>query len=437
MSQQNRRLQMLGAGVVLLMAAALAADVAVNSTNLEILNGYADISGQAPSSTDSVLDVTLTDSQAAARAGGFYAPSTGTAVRGEAAGGTGVSGSSTGSYGVWGSSTNGWGGYFSSTNGYGLRVDTNGNDHYDHGAYITSQGGYAVYAQSASNMGVRGEAGDVTGIHQPLGPVGVVGLGVNRGMYGSSSSGVGVDAYSDSSYGVWGQSDTYRGVTGRTYRADNNYGFYTPDNLYSTNYHLLGAVMQVAYNGSGEEIEVGDVVVFDGILKPEKRRLTENGEPAPSAFNDEPVVRVARASDDSAGLVAGVVFSRYDLDAVDDSDLIEYDREGVDDPLERLHKECPPGAERPITPPGAVRPGEYLLVVVQGPARVRAGAAQSAIHVGDRLTIGEVPGIAAPLTARRIEGAAKRTERQPQLLGAALEPLVAGEEMIYAFVSPR
>ncbi len=435
MSHTYRPLKMLGIGAILLMAAALAADVAVNSTNLDI-TGYADIVGQPISSTESILDVQLDGYWASARAGGFYAPSTGTAVFGDAGGGTGVYGDSEGSYGVRGSSVSSWGGYFSSTNGYGLRVETSGTDHYDHGAYITSQGGYAVYAQSAFNMGVRGEAGDLTGVSQPLGPIGSVGLGQNRGVVGGSNSGTGVYASSSTNYGVWGQSTAYRGVTGRTSRTDNNYGLYTPDNLFSSNYNLLGAVMQVAYNDSGAEIEVGDVVVFDGILKPEERRFTKSGDPAPSAFNDEPVVKVARAAGDSRGMVAGVVFSRFDLDAVDDSDLIEYDTEGVDDPLKRFREAYPSDQERPITPPGAVAPGEYLLVVVQGPAKVRANGTEFAIKTGDRLGVGSDPGFAIALAGDQRKAAPENSGR-PQFVGAALEPLTTGQEMIYAFVSPR
>jgi hypothetical protein len=70
---------------------------------------------------------------------------------------------------------------------------------------------------------------------------------------------------SSSNYGVWGQSSEWRGVTGRTSRADNNYGFYTPDNLFSLNINLAGAVMQVMQNGGTEPLAPGDVVVFSGI----------------------------------------------------------------------------------------------------------------------------------------------------------------------------
>ena len=435
MRDPYKPLKMLAVGVILLMAAALAADVAVNSTNID-LTGYAEIVGAPLGSHNSVLDVQMTGYWPSARAGGFYAPTTGTAVFGNAAGGVGVYGDSENTYGVRGSSDNSWGGYFSSSGGYGIRVDTSGIHHYDHGAYITSNWGYAVYAQSAQNMGVRGEAGDVTGISQPLGPVGVVGIGSGRGVYGSSGNSSGVYGISNANYGIWGQSTTYRGVTGRTESGDNNYGLYTPDNMYSLNYNKLGSMMQVVYNDSATELEIGDVVVFKGILKPEERRFTKEGDPAPSAFNDEPVVKVARAVGDSPGLLAGVVFSRFDLDALDDSDLIEYDVEGVDDPLKRFREAYPDGKAPDVTPAGAVAPGEFLLVVTQGPALVRASGSEQAIKSGDRLGVGLDPGRAVHLNAGRAVMAAK-TSAEPMLLGAALEPLTAGEELIYVFVSPR
>ena len=178
-----------------------------------------------------------------------YAPATGTALYADANGGTGLVGDSENSYGIWGSSNNSWGGYFTSDGGYGIRVDTNGTDHYDHGAYVTSTGGYGVYATSAQNQGVRGEAGNVSGISQPLGTVGVVGIGQSRGMYGASGNGIGTYGTSQGNYGVWGQSNTYRGVTGRTSRVDNNYGFYTPDNLFAANVNISGCIESNAIRG--------------------------------------------------------------------------------------------------------------------------------------------------------------------------------------------
>ncbi|MFQ5400678.1 MAG: hypothetical protein ACE5E7_13915 [Anaerolineae bacterium] len=182
-------------------------------------------------------------------------------------------------------------------------MSTSGADHYDHGAYITSQGGYAVYAQSANNMGMRAEAGDITGVSQPLGPIGAVGLGQNRGVVGSSLSGSGVYASSSTNYGVWGQSTNYRGVTGLTSRTDNNYGFYTPDNFFSNNINVAGAIMQVMQNNGTASLSPGDVVVFSGINRAE-------------TVVGAPVVQVSKVNAANSTAVAGVVFSRFNIDAV-------------------------------------------------------------------------------------------------------------------------
>ncbi|MCB0035452.1 MAG: hypothetical protein KDE51_15575, partial [Anaerolineales bacterium] len=154
----------------------------------------ADIVGDAINQSDAVL------------AG--YAPATGTALYADANSGVGLYGESDGNYGVWGISDSSWGGYFTSREGHGIRVNTDGTDIYDYGAFITSAQGYGAYVQSESNQGVRAEAGNVSGINQPVGPVGLVGLGSNRGVFGSSGNGSGVYGSSDGNYGIWGQSET-------------------------------------------------------------------------------------------------------------------------------------------------------------------------------------------------------------------------------------
>jgi hypothetical protein len=338
-----------------------------------------------------------------------YAPATGTALYADAGGGAGIFGGSGGSYGVWGSSNESWGGYFTSEAGYGVRVDTKGTDHYDHGAYVTSAGGFGVYAQSALNQGVRGEAGNVAGISQPLGAVGVVGIGSNRGTYGSSSSGVGLYGVSSSNYGLWAQSSDWRGATGRTSRADNNYGFYTPDNLFALNATLAGSVMQVMQNGGAEPLSPGDVVVFSGI----DHRV---------AAVDGPIVQVSRTDVANSTAVAGVVFSRFNIDAIDPS--LEFPDDTAQGRL----------AEMEVTPQGNAAPGEYVLVVVQGPAQVKADAVQGgSIQPGDLLSSSGTAGLAgkaATITLSGVETAVPGT-----VFGKALEPFNGTQDLLYVYVT--
>ncbi len=347
------------------------------------------------------------DAADAALAG--YAPATGAALYASAGGGAGLHSQSGQSYGVWGASADSWGGYFTSDNGYGLRVHTNGNDHYDHGAYVTSTGGYGVYAQSEQNQGVRGEAGNVEGIAQPLGAVGVVGIGANRGVYGGSSSGNGLYGVSETNYGIWGQSADWRGVTGRTSRTDNNYGLYTSDNLYSLNYHAAGAFMQVMqYSGAGT-VSPGDVVVFSGIDRA-------------AAVVDGPVVQVTKATFANSTAVAGVVYSRFNIAAVDPA-------------LESPDGSLPAAmTNMEVTPPGDAAPGEYVLVVVQGPALVKASAVDAgAIQPGDLLSTAGAAGLAAKAQTTTVDGSL--TSLPGTVFGKALEPLDGKQDMIYVYVT--
>lgn len=334
-----------------------------------------------------------------------YAPATGTALYADAAGGAGLFADSENSYGVWGSSNDSWGGYFTSGGGYGIRVETSGGAHYDHGAYISANNGYGVYAKSASNMGVRGEAGNVSGMPQPLGAVGVVGIGSNRGTYGSSQNGSGLYGTSVGNYGLWGQSTDGRGVTGRTSRIDNNYGFYTPDNLFSANINMAGAIMQVMENGGGQPLSPGDVVVFSGLNRDVQGV-------------DGPIVRVSQADGLNSTAVAGVVYSRFNIEAIDPA---------LESPDEVL-------AEIEVTPAGSAAPGEFVLVVVQGPAEVKVSGVDAAgITPGDLLATGSTAGVATEAAQVTIAGIA--TAAPGTVFAKALEGYDGTQEMIYVYVT--
>ncbi len=217
---------------------------------------------------------------------------------------------------------------------YGQATDSgpNVNEHESAGVFGRGFGNYAY--------GVKGIAGDLSSgtFSFPLGAIGVVGIGQNRGIVGSSASGTGLYATSETNYGVWGQSTSYRGVTGRTARADNNYGLYTPDNLFAKNYNSSGSTAQVFRYTGDNDIQPGDVVSFSGI---------QMG----GVNDDDPMVTVNSTASLPRAAIAGVVASRFNIDAIRDDD---------DEASEKLDP----------TPAGAIRPGDYVLVVVRGPAEV-------------------------------------------------------------------
>ena len=368
----------------------------------------ATVSGEPKAGSEGVLQANVEGfyPQASAFRG---TAATGNAVYGNSGTGVGIYGISEGSYGVWGASSNSWGGYFTSSGGHGIRVHTDGTAIYDYGAYVSSNRGYAVYAQSSENQAVRGEAGDVTGAAKPLGAVGLVGIGANRGIYGSSEFGSGLYGISSGNYGLWAQSINWRGATGRTSRSDNNYGLYTPDNLFSLNYHLTGSIMQVMENGGDDSLSAGDVVVFEGV----NRSVTAVG---------APVVQVSKAATADSTAVAGVVFSRFNLEAVN------ADPELPDDAAQGKL------AATAVTPPGSAAPGEYVLVVVQGPAQVKAGEVENdGIRPGDLLSTSSTAGFAGK--AATVEMGGVETTVPGTVFGKALETPQAGRNMIYVYVT--
>jgi len=350
--------------------------------------------------------------------------------------GVGVQGITQDGYGVYGldygaEQARGYGGYFSSSNGVGVLgysgATSSSQNAYTPGVYGRSANGVGVYGNGAMS-GVRGESSTGSGVYgwtdsgdadndagvwgYAGGSFGVgvrgyrsgMGAGVEGTTYGASS-GSGVIGDSESYAGVWAESGDDVGVYAVTGRTDNNYGVYTPDNIYSLNYHLMGAVMQVVQNGSTEVLEPGDVAVFSGMAAP----LEKNG---------PPVVQIARATSANSTAVAGVVYSRFNIQVVTGKRQSD-GRDSV--------------AGLEVPPAGLVPPGEYLLLVVQGPTQVKASALTGAILPGDLLSTGGQVGYAGKAATVSIEGV--KTTIPGTVFGKALEPLDADQKLIYVFVT--
>jgi len=80
-----------------------------------------------------------------------------------------------------------------------------------------------------------------------------------------------------------------------------------------------------------------------------------------------------------------------------------------------------------------VPPGEYLLMVIQGPAQVKASALAGVIQPGDLLSSAGPAGQAAKAAQVSIDGI--QTAVPGTVLGKALEPLDTGDKLIYVFVT--
>ncbi|MFN2233039.1 MAG: hypothetical protein ACK2U1_02335 [Anaerolineales bacterium] len=246
------------------------------------------------------------------------------------------------------------------------------------GASRSSNGYGGYFYNTAAGDGVKGE-----------GWFGVYGDGTSAGVRGQSESG----------WGVYGLSTNGDGVGANTLATDHNYGFYTSDNIYSLNYHSSGALMQVVQNDGQTPLETGDVVAFSGIGAP-----LEEGSP--------PVIQVMSVDSANSTAVAGVVYSRYNIEKL---------RAGSEEYITE------------VTPEGAAGPGEYLLMVVQGPAQVKANAISGSLQPGDLLSSAGQTGYAAKAPRATIDGV--ESAIPGTVLGKALEPLQAGQALIYIFVT--
>jgi hypothetical protein len=258
------------------------------------------------------------------------------------------------------------------------------------GYYYNNGGGTALYAKAITETGV------VYGVH------GESESNLGRGVYGEASDpagGVGVEGSSIAGTAVYGTSGTGYGVYGNTDNASRNYGLFTSDNLYSLNINLMGAIMQVVQNSGTETLEPGDVVAFGGIG-------------APLEAGGQPVIQVVGATSANSTAVAGVVYSRYNIEALSAGP-------------EKIVSE--------VTPEGPVSPGEYLLVVVQGPAQVKASALTGSLQPGDLLSSAGQVGYAAKAAA--VSWGGTEIVMPGTVIGKVLEPLDKGQALIYVFVT--
>ena len=330
---------------------------------------------------------------------------TGSAIRGESAGGYGLWGYSDTNWAVVGRSDTGMGGNFQSNESYGIRANTDGNGSSDHAGYFTADWGFGIYAVSDENAGVRAEAGDISGASQPAGQVGVVGIGEDRGVSGTSRDGEGVTAYSVNDAGVYGRSEHDHGVYGQSYASsgDAGYaGYFVGENyrgLYaegesgwydayfggSTGIYVVddivaggskaGYVVDIALNDGRDSLELGDVVVITGAAEP--------------VLGSIPVPRVRKASSANSTGVIGVV-----------------DRQFVTPSKEVSTQETE--AESPgyfadstvsMAEGGGIARGEYVGVVTLGSFRaIKVDASYGAIQPGDLLVSSDNPGYAMRAT---------------------------------------
>jgi hypothetical protein len=251
---------------------------------------------------------------------------------------------------------------------------------------VTAETTAAIWGQVNNSAGTA-VRGSITGTctatsGHPCGGAGVSGTNT------SSTGGAGVIGYSKNGNGVFGQTAN-----------SGAFGFWTAQRSHSANYSMTGALMQVVQNNGSQTLEPGDVAVFSGVSAP--------------LSNGSVIVQVDKANGINDVAVAGVVYGKVAA-AVAEGTLTA-DGGGLP-------------ADGQAVSQGPVAPGEYALVVVQGPAQVNVSTADGAIQVGDSLSTAAQSGLAGKVDAAT-------TSLPGVVFAKALQPLANGEGMIYVYVT--
>jgi hypothetical protein len=181
-------------------------------------------------------------------------------------------------------------------------------------------------------------------------------------------------------------------------RSTGTYAGYFSGDIYSTG--CVGcAIIYVAQNTGSDPLETGDVTAAAGL-----------GEAL--SGTETPVIQVQRAA--SGESVVGVVLGK----AV----IAQSSQDGLE--IASAEKADGPAA-----------PGDYVFIVVQGLAYVKADATNAAIVTGQRLTASSQAGLARALETRTLEGMTV-AEAAPAI-GIALAPLDTGTGLIPVMVTLR
>ena len=162
---------------------------------------------------------------------------------------------------------------------------------------------------------------------------------------------------------------------------------------------MAGSLMMVVQNNGSAELMKGDVVAFSGISD---GKQTEG----------LPVVQVNRSNINNRSGAAGVVYGRFH------EALLNAPPEGLSEAeMANLDLDVP------------IQPGDYLLLVVYGPAQVNVIPDSLTIQPGDLLVVGETPWQSDEFKSRLIEA------QTGSVIGKALESSTSEDGLIYVFVT--
>jgi hypothetical protein len=264
---------------------------------------------------------------------------------------------------------------------------------------VRGRGNYGVYGEASGDekVGVLGDGGSYTATLGVYGfSAGENGIGVYG--YASGPNGIGIMAATDSTnyaaavYNNNGNTASGLWVTGNT-DLDGNL---TVSGL------IYGTLAPMAVNAGSEQLERGDVVAVVGMDAPVVGQI--------------PVLRVQKATPETASAIVGVVDALYEACAKSAQEL-------------QPGESC--GGYRPDVT--TIQPGQYLGVVTLGAFQWLKVDASTPIKAGDLLSISPTAGVAAKAVEITIDGYSFYAPGT--IIGKALQDFESGTGYIAVFVS--
>ncbi len=256
----------------------------------------------------------------------------------------------------------------------------------DDGFRVTQAGNHGFHAEAAANAGLRVQNADI-GVHVDSARLGLLVESATNGVQVDSASGNGL---------VVGSANTGIYINGPV----TNWAGYFTGNVNVTGTCTGCVLAAMAVNTGDSTLQPGDVVALQG-----SRVDASTGQPL--------VMEVGRAT--AGAPLVGVVYGRGELTEIEKGDG-------------QMATQVAPRT-------GAAQPGDFVHIVLDGPAQVKASALDGTIALGQKLTVGN-DGAARALKTVEVDGV--QLAESASTIGMALEDsAVRADGLIWVLVNPQ
>lgn len=297
---------------------------------------------------------------------------------------SGVAVGSAGAEGLYVGSAGNNGLFVANAGGNGVAV---GSSSYQ-GVYVGSTGDNGLYVANAGNNGVAVNSANNSGLW--------VGSAGGNGLNVESAGADGVAVYSAGANGLYVDNAGNNGV-----QVDNAGGYagWFGGSIYARDGCVGCTITMFGVNAGSAALQPGDIVSIQGLL--------------PSQFAEAATLMQVKAAENGETVI-GVVQGRAEVSR------------GIDSQQGNSQ-------DRLVPRQGEVEPGEYVTIIIYGPAQVKASALSGSISAGTRLTLGEDGGVRTLLTTE-VNGV--QIAESASTIGIALEE-PGDNKLIWVLVNPQ